>query len=85
MVKKRATEDQNLAPESLPDLYSVLEDKPRSGRPVKIAKGSEESRALRDLALQDQDHWQKPWPEIAKEAGIKCARSTIEKVTILYF
>lgn len=69
-------------PERLPDLYTILDDKPRLGRPVKIAKGSKESHTLKELALQDEEHWQMPWYEIAKEANINCSRSTIDKVML---
>lgn len=47
---------------------------------MNIARGSEESRMLKELALQDEEHWQMPWYEIAKEANINSSRSTIDKV-----
>lgn len=46
-----------------------------SAVPVKIPKGSRESVRLKELALQDSDHWQMTFPEIAKEAKIDISRS----------
>ncbi|RPB04650.1 hypothetical protein L873DRAFT_1928331 [Choiromyces venosus 120613-1] len=43
-------------------------------------EGCDESIALRDLSQKDEEHWQMPFPEIAKELNITATRSTLEQV-----
>lgn len=55
-------------------------DRKEKGNLEKIPEGSAESRALGQLALQDEEHYRQPFPDIAKELGISVTRSTIENV-----
>lgn len=48
--------------------------------PPKIPVGSEESNQLKELALCDEEHIQRTFPEIAKEAGLHIANSTAYKL-----
>jgi len=47
---------------------------------MRFPEGSEESEALRDLSQKDEEHWQRPFPEIADELRMVAARSTLEQV-----
>lgn len=62
------------------ELFAVLKNLDRSGRPEVIPEDSEANKALGQLATQDEIHSKKPLPEIGKELGISVARSTVEKV-----
>lgn len=42
-------------------------DRKEKGNLEKIPEGSAESRALGQLALQDEEHYRQPFPDIAKE------------------
>ena len=41
---------------------------------------SPEAKSLLDLSMSDLDHRDMPWIDVAKEAGVMAARSTIEKL-----
>ncbi|RPA88806.1 hypothetical protein L873DRAFT_1724535, partial [Choiromyces venosus 120613-1] len=62
------------------DVLACLEDELKGGNPERFIEGSEESLALRDLSQKDEEHWERTFPEIVQELGIKAARSTLEQV-----
>jgi len=61
-------------------VLACLEDIHGGGREQRFPEGSAESEALRARSQLDEQHWQMPFPDIAKELGIIAARSTIESV-----
>ena len=67
------------------DILACLEDVHRGGREQRFPEGSAQSEALRACSQQDEEHWQMPFPDIAKELGIVAARSTIESVFHLQY
>jgi len=66
-------------------VLACLEDAHGGGREQRFPYGSTESEALRQLSQQDEEHWQMPFLDIAKELGIIAARSTIETVFHLQY
>jgi hypothetical protein len=64
----------------LDDILDNLGSKERPGRPVVIPEGSADSKLLGEMALKDQEHWDMPFPDLAKELGILHSRLTIEGV-----
>ena len=62
------------------DVLACLEDQHGGGRPQIIPEGSEQSIILYDLSQKDEEYWQMPFEDIAKELGIQAARSTLKHV-----
>ena len=66
------------------DVYRCLEGpyehENGASKRKRFAADSPEGKTLLDLSMSDLDHRDMPWTDIAKEAGIKAARSTIEKL-----
>ena len=62
------------------DVLACIGDMHGGGRPLKFPEGSAESVPLRDLSQKDKYHWQMPFEDVAKELGIKAARSTLEHI-----
>ena len=81
-IAKQEIQDRAGGNASFSELLDHLDDKERSepAIPQKVPKGSAESEALRELALRDLEHWQKTYPEIAREAGVDISRSYAYKI-----
>ncbi|RPB07500.1 hypothetical protein P167DRAFT_579187 [Morchella conica CCBAS932] len=79
LICKRAREN---APgeKTTRDLYTALEGQKRPGKPEIIPPESQVSTRLKEVALQDQEHREKKWVDIADEVGIVASRTTIERV-----
>lgn len=67
-------------PEDFEDVRAHLEDAPKVPMAQKFPIGSAESEALGVLAVQDEEHYRMPFPDIAKESTITAARSTVENI-----
>jgi len=67
-------------PNDFDDILACLEDKQEGGNPERFPVGCSELLALRDLSQIDEDHWQKTFPKIAEELGIRAACSTLKQV-----
>lgn len=67
-------------PDDFDDCLACLAPMHGRGHPPKIAEGSEQSVALKELSQKDELHYQKTFVEIAKKLGIDAARSTLEKM-----
>jgi len=65
---------------TLDDMLGALKDAKRQGRPQVIQEGSADSQQLGEMAIKDREHWDMPFPDLAKALGIAGARSTIERV-----
>jgi hypothetical protein len=63
----------------LDDILDNLGSRERSGRPIVIPEGSADSKLLGEMALKDKEHWDMPFPDLAKELGILHSGSTIER------
>ena len=48
------------------------------GRPPRLVGGSEQAEELRSRILQDAEHQDMSWSDVAKEMGLDIARSTLE-------
>ncbi|KAG0131562.1 hypothetical protein HOY82DRAFT_646266, partial [Tuber indicum] len=78
-IVKRAKEraaDKN----DFDDVLGCLTDVHGGGREARFPEGGRESMALAELSQKDEEHWQMPFLDIAKELNIFAARSTLEKV-----
>jgi len=63
---------------TLDDMLGALKDAKRQGRPQVIPEGSANSQQLGEMAIKNKEHWDMPFPDLAKALGIAGARSTIE-------
>jgi hypothetical protein len=64
----------------LDDILDNLGSSELPGRPVVIPEGSTDSKLLGEMALKDKEHWDMPFPDLAKELGILHSQLTIEGV-----
>ncbi|RPA95671.1 hypothetical protein L873DRAFT_1792072 [Choiromyces venosus 120613-1] len=67
------------------EIFSLLENvedqiRPEPAVPQKIPLGSATSEQLQDLALCDEEHWQKTFPQIAAEAEVNISKSYAYKI-----
>ena len=62
------------------DILETLRSGKRSGRPPVIPGGTADSNLLGQMALKDKEHWDMPFPDLAKELEIFHAWSIIERV-----
>jgi len=65
---------------TLDDLLGALKDAKQQGRPQVIAQGSVNSQLLREVAINDKEHWDMRFPDLAEAHGIAGACSKIEPV-----
>ena len=62
------------------DILENLGSRKYSGRPPVIPEGTADSNLLGEMALKDKEHWDMPFPDLAKELEIFHAGSTIERI-----
>lgn len=65
---------------TLDNMLHAPKDATRQGRPQPIPEGSTTLKLLEEMALTDKEHWDVPFPDLAKTLGIGGVRSTTERV-----